>query len=66
MAEPKRISPQEVRQQMQAGSDLMLICAYESDEKYRENPLEGSIPYSEFQSRLDQIPKDRPLVFYCG
>lgn len=64
MPQPRRITPQEVRQQMQSGSDIMLVCAYESDEKYQQNPLEGSIPLSEFQSRLDQIPKDRSIAFY--
>lgn len=65
MTEPRRISAREVRDQIRAGSDLVLACAYESEEKFQKNQLEGAISLSQMEALLDRIPKDRQIVFYC-
>ena len=42
----------------------LLICAYESDEKFHKLHLEGAIPLSEFQSLSATVGKDQELIFY--
>ena len=63
MSAPKRVSPQEVRSKLQAGQAL-LVCAYESDVKFRQTALDGAIPFSEFEGRKTSLPRDLEIVFY--
>ena len=65
MVEPIRVSPQAVREKVTAGSAL-LVCAYDDEEKFRRNHLEGAISLSEFNSRLASLAKDQEIVFYCA
>jgi hypothetical protein len=65
MAETEWVSPQEARRKADDG-EALLVCAYDSDEKYRQMPLEGSISLAEFQDRLPEIPQGRELIFYCA
>ena len=46
--------------------ELLLVCAYDDDEKYRQYGLEGSISLSTFRSQLDSLEKNREIVFYCA
>ena len=63
--EPERISPKEVYEKLGAGAAI-LVCAYEDDEKFRTNHLEGAISLKEFKSNLPSLSKDRQIVFYCA
>lgn len=65
MAEPIRISPEEVRRQVTSGSAL-LVCAYEDEEKCKKLHLEGSISLTEFKSKLSALAKDQEIIFYCA
>ena len=65
MVEPVRVSPQEVRDKVTAGSAL-LVCAYEDEDKFERNHLEGAISLDEFRSRLSSLAKDQEIVFYCA
>ena len=60
---PKRMSPEEVRGKVQAGK-AVLVCAYQSDEKFRQTALEGAISFSEFEKRKASLPRETELVFY--
>jgi hypothetical protein len=42
----------------------LLICAYESDEKFHRLHLDGAIPLSEFQTISATVAKDKELIFY--
>ena len=44
----------------------MLVCAYEKEEDFRQNDLEGAIPLNEFRKRRNSIPKDENVIFYCA
>ena len=44
----------------------LLVCAYESDDKFNNVHLEGAIPLSEFQSRVSSIDKNQEIIFYCA
>ena len=60
-----RLSPREVRKKVTAGSAL-LVCAYEDEDKFKNNFLEGAISFAEFQSRLPTLSKEQEIVFYCA
>jgi len=61
----KRISPQQARQHVESG-DALLVCGYDSDEKFQQYHLERAISFDEFESQADAIPKDREIIFYCA
>ncbi len=65
MVELIRVSPQEVRDKVTAGSAL-LVCAYDDDEKFKRNQLEGAISLDEFKSKLSSLPRDQEIIFYCA
>jgi len=60
-----RVSPGEVRGRVASGSAL-LVCAYDNDETFNQNRLEGAISLSEFKSRLPALPNDQQILFYCA
>jgi uncharacterized protein (TIGR02284 family) len=61
----ERVDVQDARKRVQAGNS-MLVCAYDDDEKFRKNNLEGAISYATFEARKDEIPRSRELIFYCA
>jgi len=65
MTEPTRISPQEAREKVAADAAL-LVCAYDDEDKFKNNTLEGAISFSEFQSRLPSLSVDHEIIFYCA
>jgi rhodanese-related sulfurtransferase len=60
-----RISPQEARQRVQQGAAL-LVCAYDSLEKFSQVHLEGALSLDAFRARLSELPKNQEIVFYCA
>lgn len=65
MAGTNRITPDEVWRKLQSSEEgTLLVCAYDSDEKFRQVALEGAISYGEFQSRRSSLRKEREIVFY--
>ncbi len=65
MAEVNRVTAQEVHQKLQSGN-ILLVCAYEDDDRFRRVRLEGAISFNEFTSRLPSLPKNQEIVFYCA
>ena len=65
MANANRVSAQDIREEILSGTTL-LVCAYDDDEKFRNNNLEGAIPLSEFKVRVLDLQKDKKIVFYCA
>jgi rhodanese-related sulfurtransferase len=65
MRDFSRVSPREVRCRVASGSAL-LVCAYDNEEKFKRNHLEGAISLSEFKSRLPSLSQDQEIVFYCA
>ena len=65
MAEIVRILPAEVREKLKSGQ-VLLVCAYPDEEKFKNLHLEGAISFREFESRLLSLPKDQEIVFYCA
>jgi rhodanese-related sulfurtransferase len=65
MTQPLRISAEETRQRVSVGSAL-LVCAYDDEEKFKNNHLQGAISLSEFKSRMPSIAQDQEVIFYCA
>jgi hypothetical protein len=64
--EAPHVPPHRVRDRIEGGSDMLLVCAYEEDKRFEQNELEGAIPLSELRSRLPALPKRTEIVFYCS
>ncbi len=65
MSEVTLVAATEAHARAKNGSAL-LVCAYESDEKFRNVHLEGAMGLSEFQSKLNTIEKGKEIIFYCA
>ena len=65
MGEIVRIPPATVRERLKSG-EVILVCAYPDEERYKSLNLEGAISFREFESRLSSLPKDQEIVFYCS
>jgi hypothetical protein len=59
-----RIGVEETRQKVQAG-EALLVCAY-SDSACKDKLLDGALLRTEFEAKLDAMPKDQLVIFYCG
>ena len=65
MTEPIRISVEEARQKLSAGA-AMLVCAYDNDEKFKNNHLQGAISLGEFLAKLPSVSTEQEMIFYCA
>jgi 3-mercaptopyruvate sulfurtransferase SseA len=65
MSDTILISASEAHQHT-ADSSALLVCAYESDQKFHNVHLEGAIALSEFQTQLSTIDRDKEIIFYCA
>jgi hypothetical protein len=65
MAKAIRITPVETFEKLRMGKTL-LVCAYDSDEQFRGQRLEGAISLTEFRAKLPSLSKDQEIVFYCA
>ena len=65
MAKVSRITPEENYQKLRTG-DAVLVCAYDSEEQFRNLQLTGAISLPEFRAKLPSLPKDQEMVFYCA
>jgi len=65
MGNISRLTAETVREGVLAG-DTLLVCAYESDEKFGSYKLEGAIPLSAFKKKAEGLDKNTRIVFYCA
>ncbi len=63
MPQVERIGPHEAHEHVKSGAAL-LVCAYDSDEKFDRFHLEGAISLSRFESTSATVAKDKELIFY--
>jgi hypothetical protein len=63
--EVERVSVEEARREVEAGRAL-LVCAYEDESKCRQMPLENAIRLNDLQRRIDSVPRNQTLIFYCA
>lgn len=65
LADVSRLSAEQVRKGVVAGTTV-LVCAYNTDEKFEKYKLEGAIPLSEFKANVSNYTRDTEIVFYCN
>jgi rhodanese-related sulfurtransferase len=61
-----RISAEAAHQHMVSDGDALLVCAYDDRQKFEQNHLAGAIALDELEARVDSLPRDRQLIFYCA
>ncbi len=61
----ERISAEQAHADVTSGKAL-LVCGYDSDEKFREHHLPEAISMAEFRKRVDSLPKNQEIIFYCS
>lgn len=64
MAEAQRITVAEAREKVVAGQAL-LVCAYANDASFARYHLDGAISLAEFKTRVDTLPRNQEIIFYC-
>lgn len=60
-----RIDVQHAHDDMET-QNALLVCAYESEEKFRQNHLEGALSLEELRAMQSTLSRDRELIFYCA
>ena len=65
MAEAVRVTPDNVRPKLQSGT-MLLVCAYDDEEKFKQMKLEGALSLSAFETKLPSLQKSQEIVFYCA
>jgi hypothetical protein len=61
----ERVSAEEARREVEAGRAL-LVCAYDDEAKCRQMRLQNAVMLHELQRRVDSIPRNQALIFYCA
>lgn len=61
-----KITPQEARERMEATPPAFVVCAYDSDEKFRQNHLDGAWSLQALRAREPSLRKDTEIIFYCA
>jgi rhodanese-related sulfurtransferase len=60
-----RISPEEVKARLETGEAMVVVDARSPGEFEAEHiPGAMSVPLRDVESRLDELPRDREIVFY--
>ena len=63
MTKPERISAEDARELERSGKGL-LVCAYDDEEKFTKNRLEGATPLSELRAMKSRLDQKERIVFY--
>ena len=61
----ERVGVDEARREVESGRAL-LVCAYDDEEKCRKLRLENAVSLHEVQRRVDSVPHNQTLIFYCA
>ena len=61
----ERIAVMEARERVMKGQAI-LVCAYDSDEKFNKMRLQGAIPLTTFMDKLKSVEKEQMIIFYCA
>lgn len=61
----ERVSAEEARREVESGRAL-LVCAYDDEAKCRKLRLQNAVMLHDLQRRIDSIPHNQTLIFYCA
>ena len=62
MHEVPHVNPEEIYPKLPSG-EALLVCAYDSDARFRQGHLEGAMSLEEFKSLQPTLPRDRKSSF---
>jgi len=65
LADVPRIAIDKAREKSLSG-EALLVCAYNSDERFNKMRLDGAIPLSKFKEMLPHSPRNSEIIFYCA
>ena len=60
-----RIDVRQARAHVTTG-DALLVCAYDTLEKFLNNHLGGALSLQDLQALEDDLPRRREIIFYCA
>ena len=66
---PRRITPEEVKQRLDAGEDILILDlrdGFEFHEKPQTIPGAFHLSIEELESQHHKIPRDREIVLFCA
>jgi rhodanese-related sulfurtransferase len=66
MDNPMEIDAKKVHDLIKSDPDTLLVCAYESEDEFRQHDLEGAISLDEFRSGEPTFSLDQQIIFYCA
>jgi len=61
----ERIDARQARAHVIYG-DALLVCAYDNQDKFLKNHLDGALSLEDLQALEDQLPRNREIIFYCA
>ena len=61
----ERVGVDEARRDVEAGRAL-LVCAYDDEEKCAKARLENAITLKDLQRRVESVPRNQSIIFYCA
>ena len=61
-----RVSASWTRDHLKGRPPMLLICAYDDEEKGRSIRIAEAIGIKELDERLPSLSKEQELVFYCS
>lgn len=61
----ERIDARQARAHLTQG-DALLVCAYDSQEKFLNNRLGGALSLEDLQTFEADLPRSREIIFYCA
>lgn len=64
--EPNRVTAGDVRERMKSPGGLLLVCAYDDEEKCRALGMSGLMSLQELRSKLASLPREQEIVFACS
>lgn len=64
MVEIRRLGAREARERCTSGAKL--VCAYDSEEVFQKNHLEGAISLNTLKKLVPQPSKEVEIIFYCA
>lgn len=66
IGEANRVPPSWVHEHQRGPDPVVLVCAYDDEEKCRSIRIPGSISMREFNEQLPSFGRDKEIVFYCA
>lgn len=61
----ERIDARQARADVTKG-DALLVCAYDSQEKFLKNHLGGALSLQDLQALEAELQRNREIIFYCA